>query len=123
MSYGNGIQSSHTLAAASLVGAATVALAGLVGPKGMDGRVSHISAHLTTGVTVAASKIQVGTTADPDGYAYLAVPVQAINTTVLGGTVNGALGNRIPADTPFEIGDAGGATAGVASYTVYIEWA
>lgn len=123
MSYSNGIQSSHTFAAASLVGAATVALAGLVGPRGKSGRVSHISAHITTGVTVAASQIQVGTTADPDGYALLAVPVQAINTTVDGDAVAGALGNLIPADTPFAIGDAGGSTAGVVSYTVYIEWA
>lgn len=123
MSYSNGIQASHTVIGMDLTGGANVDIADLVGPNGMDGRVSEISFFITTAVTVAASSVDVGTTADPDGYATLAVPIQAIDTAVEAKLTDGALGNRIPADTPFEIGNAGGATAGVGNATVFIEWA
>ena len=122
MSYENAIRMSHHVAAGDFVGGANVDVPNLVGPPGLTGRVVAIAALLTTGVTVTASKIQVGSAADPDGYAYQDVPIQAVDTAVTGPVVDGALGNRIPADTEFEIGNAGGSTAGVAAYTVFIDW-
>lgn len=122
MSYANGIQSSHTVIGMDLTGGANVDIADLVGPDEMDGRVSAISAFITTAITVAASTIDVGTTADPDGYAFLAAPVQVIDTVIAAKAVDGALGNRIPAGTPFEIGNSGGSTAGIVNVTVFMEW-
>lgn len=101
------------------------------GPAGKIGRVRGIEYHLSTGVTVAASAITVG-----ENGATLpvscAVPVAAVNT---GGAmtaaelaaagapaVAGVNDVELPADTIIEIGNPGGATAGVGEVYVTIDW-
>ncbi len=121
MSYSNGIQTTHVVAGMDFTGAAAEDVVA-AGPAGMTGRVTSISTLVTTGVTVAASQVQVGISGgDLDAYAYSAVPISsadAVHNTV----VDGASGNRIPADTKFAVGNAGGSTAGAGTVVVTIEW-
>jgi hypothetical protein len=94
----------------------------ICGPKGKVGRVVEISAMLTTAVTVAASTVLVGTASDTDAYASLTVPIQAINTTVVGADIYTDDDNLIPANSRVVIGNGGGSTAGVGTVTVIIAW-
>jgi len=126
MSYSNGIQTSHEVIGMDLTGSAAEDKV-LSGPAGKTGRVTGISFLTTTGVTVTASKVQVGVSGgDLDAYAYSTVPIQAIgavsNDVVDGEIIDGEGGNRIPADTKFAISNAGGSTAGVGNAVVSIEW-
>jgi hypothetical protein len=122
MSYSNGIQITYTDVGMDFVGAAAEDLV-FAGPKGMTGRVTGMSVLVTTGVTVAASKLQVGISGgDLDAYAYATVAITAADGVTGNVIVDGASGNRIPADTKFAIGNAGGSTAGVGNATVTIEW-
>lgn len=121
MSYSNGIQQTVEVVGMDLTGAAAEDKV-LAGPAGKTGRVTGISFLTTTGVTVAASQVQVGISGgDLDAYAYSAVPIQAADA-VSNTVVDGASGNKIPADTKFAIGNAGGSTAGVGNAVVTIEW-
>lgn len=128
MSYSDGISIQYDLAAVDFTGGANEDLSVGFGPKGLTGRVKSISAIPTTGITVAASSVDVGVpSGDLDAYASGAIPIAAIGEVVgandLGGDlVAGVLGNRIPADTAFAISNAGGSTAGVANVRVVIEW-
>jgi hypothetical protein len=119
MSYSNGIQSSYTITGVDFTSTAASDLT-IAGPAGKTGRITGISCVLTTGVTVAASSVLVGTAADTDAYATLAVPVTAIGG-ILSSYTDGGI-ERLPADTAVVIGNGGGATAGVGNVTVNIEW-
>lgn len=128
MSYSDGINIQYDLAAVDFTGAAAEDLSLGFGPVGLTGRVKSVSAIVTTGITVAASTVDVGVpSGDLDGYASAAIPIAAIGEVVgandLGDTItDGVLLNRIPADTPFAISNGGGSTAGVANVRVVIEW-
>lgn len=127
MSYSDGIDITYQLGAVDFTGAA--AEDGVfAGPPGLTGRVKAISLLVTTGITVAASTIDVGISGgDLDAYASVAAPIAAADE-VHGGTdlsndiTEGASGNRLPADTPFAISNGGGATAGVGDVAVTVEW-
>ena len=122
MGYSNGLQTTHTVSGMNFVSGAAEDLV-LAGPKGLTGRVTSMSVLVTTGVTNAPSAIQVGVSGgDLDAYATAPVAIAAANA-VTGNVVSaGVLGNKIPADTKFAIGNAGGSSAGVGSAVVTIEW-
>jgi hypothetical protein len=128
MSYSDGIDITYDLTAVDFTGGANEDLAVGHGPKGLTGRVKAITCIPTTGITVAASTIDVGVpSGDADGYATVAADIAAIGVIVGGTDLNnditaGVLGNLIPADTAFAIGNGGGSTAGVGNVQVVIEW-
>jgi len=121
MDYSNPIYSTYTIAGVDFTGAAATDM-NICGPDGYKGRVIDISVMLTTATTVAASSVIVGTAADTDAYATLAVPIQAINTTVNGATIASDDDNLIPADSRVLIGNSGGSTAGAGTVSVIIAW-
>lgn len=127
MSYSDGIDITYQLAAVDFTGAANED-SEVAGPPGLTGRVKAIGCLVTTGVTVAASSVDVGISGgDLDAYASVAIPIAAADEVVGGTDLNnditdGVLGNRLPADTPFTISNGGGATAGVGDVSVTVEW-
>ena len=120
ITYDTPFRMSYTIPAAAIDTAAV--LLSVCGPAGLKGRVSNISGVVTTSTTVAASEIQVGTTADEDAYATCAVPVltaPAVFNTLVDLTSDA---NLIPANSVVEIASDGGATAGDGDIVVTIDW-
>jgi hypothetical protein len=128
MSYSDGIDITYDLAAVDFTGAAATDNAVAIGPKGLTGRVKAITCLVTTGITVAASTVDVGIVGgDLDAYASAAMAITAANgviggTDLTGGITDGVSGNRLPADTKFAISNGGGSTAGVGNVQVVVEW-
>lgn len=122
MSYSEPVHISYPVAAMDFVGAA--AEDGIfAGPKGLTGRVVGMSVLVTTGVTVTPSALQVGISGgDLDAYASAPVAIASADAVTGNVIADGVLGNKIPADTKFAIGNAGGSTAGVGSAVVTIAW-
>jgi hypothetical protein len=118
MSYSNPETAVYRFPAAVLTSAAVVGR--IVGPEGRKGRVVDISHVVTTGVTVAAASVTVGSNADPDAYATGSVPVSSVNSVGNGATK--VQNHEIPADSLVEIATDGGATAGAADLLVMINW-
>lgn len=118
MSYSNPTTITYRFPAVSVTGAAT--LGRFVGPKGMTGRLLDIAYVVTTGVTVAASNLIVGSAGDTDAYGTLAVPVAAANA--VGNGMTRGVTEDMPADTVVLVGSAGGATAGAVDALVTVEW-
>ena len=120
MNYDNPIYITYDLRAASVVSDAN--LLDIAGPKGKVGRVVAIATVVTTGVTVAASTVVVGTDASNDAYASLAVPISAADAVANDPTLSNTDANPIPADSGVVIGSGGGATAGAVNLDVTIAW-
>ena len=118
MSYSNPINTTYRFPAASVIASAT--LGRIVGPAGMTGRLVDIGYVVTTGVTVAASGIRVGSVGTTNAYGTLVVPIAAADA-VGNAMVRGATG-EIPKDTAVLIGSSGGATAGATDILVSIDW-
>lgn len=119
MSYDNPKTCTYRFPAISV--ASTAATRGyIVGPAGMTGRIVDVGYVVTTGVTVAASSLVIGTAADTDAYATLAVPIAAANAVGNGATL-GATGT-LPADAVVVVGSGGGATAGAVDALITIDW-
>lgn len=118
MSYDNPTVCTYRFPAVAVTAAAT--LGRLIGPAGKTGRIVDIGYVVTTGVTVAASNLIVGTAADTDAYATLAVPIAAANAVGNGATLGAT--EMLPADTLVVVGSAGGATAGAVDALVTIAW-
>lgn len=119
--YDNGIRRTYKLSGVDFTAAAAVDLTA-VGPKGKQGRVVAVEYLLTTGVTVAASAVTVGPNGAPT--VTLVVPIAAVDA--IGGAIDSdtelAGQALLAADTKFEIGNSGGATAGVGDVNVTIDW-
>lgn len=92
------------------------------GPDGYVGRVIDVSVNVTTGVTVAASSLEVGSAADADAYATLSVPVTAADGVVNGATILTSDDNVIPDGGAVVVTCGGEATAGDGTVTLYIAW-
>lgn len=118
MSYSTPISATYRFPAVSVTGAAT--LGRLVGPSGKQGRLVGISHVVTTGVTVAASNLIVGTVGDTDAFGTADVPVAAANA--VGTAFTAGAVDVIPANTVILVGSAGGATAGAVDALVSIDW-
>ena len=112
------VATTYRFPAVSVTGAAT--LGRVVGPKGKTGRLVDIAYVVTTGVTVAASNLIVGSAGDTDEYGTLVVPIAAANA-VGNGVTDGVTG-ILPADTAVLVGSAGGATAGAVDALISIVW-
>ncbi len=121
--YDNPIHITYTFTGVDLTGAAADD-GEFVGPAGLVGRVVAMMSVVTTGVTVAASTVDVGTgsAADPDLYASHAVPISVDGAVANAFTDNSSDSNLIPADTIFMIGNGGGSTAGIVDAQVTIAW-
>jgi len=122
MAYNTPIVCCYNLAAATISTAANLQV--LKGPSGLQGRVIDMAFTVTTTTTTTASELSVGTVADPDAYAQIAVPVVAAGT---GTCTNGATiytddDNLMPADTAFVIYTDGGCDAGACDIAVTIAW-
>lgn len=118
MSYDNPITCTYRFPAVSVTAAAT--LGRIIGPAGKTGRVVDVGYIVTTGVTVAASNLIVGSAGDTDAYATKTVPIASANS---GG--NGAargVADTIPANDVVLVGSAGGSTAGAVDAIVVINW-
>lgn len=118
MSYSNPTTCTYRFPAISVVSAAT--LGRIVGPAGKTGRIVDVGYVVTTGVTVAASNLIVGSATDTDAYATIAVPISSATATDNGATMG--VTDTIPADTAVLVGSAGGATAGAVDALVVIDW-
>lgn len=118
MSYSNPTTCTYRFPAVSVIAAAT--LGRIIGPSGKTGRIVDVGYVVTTGVTVAASNLIVGSAADTDAYSTLAVPIAAAAATGNGAT--DGVTDLIPADTAVLVGSAGGATAGAVDALVVIDW-
>lgn len=118
MPYDNPTTCTYRFPAISVVSAAT--LGRIIGPAGKTGRIVDVGYVVTTGVTVADSNLIVGSAADTDAYATLAVPVAAANAADNGATIG--VTDTIPADTLVLVGSAGGATAGAVDALITIDW-
>ena len=118
--YDNPIYATYSLRAASVVADAN--LLDLVGPAGKKGRLISIATVVTTGVTVAASTVVIGTDGDNALFGSLAVPISAADAVANAPTISTSDDNEMPADTRFVIGSGGGATAGAVNLDVIIAW-
>lgn len=118
MSYSTPTTGTYRFPAQTLTTGAT--LGRIIGPKGKHGRVNAVGVVVTTGVTVAATTVTVGTEADVDAYASLTVPVTAANLGVNGPTL--VSGHELPADTIVAVATGGGCTAGAGDILVIIDW-
>ncbi|WP_299312317.1 hypothetical protein [uncultured Halomonas sp.] len=120
MAYHDPIHATYTLAAADLTSTGT--LLSVVGPAGKRGRLVGITGVVTTGVTVAASTVTVGTAGDGDAYGTLTVPIASAGAVANDPTVTAVDDNLMPADTAVVIATGGEATAGAADLAVHIAW-
>lgn len=116
--------SEPTVSAVYRFPAATLSSAAVIGriqgPSGMTGTLVDVSVIVTTGVTVAANTIDVGTSADPDAAGTLTVPVSAANSGTNGATL--VEGAQLVADGVVEVSTNGECTAGAADVLVAINW-
>lgn len=125
MSYSNPTTVTYRFPAISV--ASTAAERGrFVGPKGLQGRIVDIAYVVTTGVTVAASGLEVGSASDPDAYGEIVVAIASAGAVGNGATLatDSTTGQKalLPADTAILVGSSGGATAGAVDALVTVDW-
>ena len=120
MNYDNPMYITYNLRAASVIADAN--LLDIAGPEGKVGRVVAVATVVTTGVTVAASTVVVGTDASNNAYASLAIPISSADAVANNATLSNTDANPIPANSRVVIGSGGGATAGAVNLDVTIAW-
>lgn len=120
MDYANPIYATYFVQAATVSTAAE--LLNIVGPAGKSGRLIDVGFVTTTGVTVAADLLSVGTAADADAYGTMILPIQAIDVVTNGVVDLTSDANLITADTQVVVSAAGTSTAGAGSISVTIAW-
>ncbi len=118
MSYSETNPHTYRFPAATISTAATVGR--LIGPAGKSGRLIDVAFVVTTGVTVAAGTVTVGTEADVDAYGSLTVPISAANSGTNGVTLTSTV--VLPANTVVAIAAGGECTAGAGDILVTIDW-
>ena len=120
MDYANPIYATYHVDAATISTAAEVLV--FAGPSGKSGRLIDVAFVTTTGVTALADLLSVGTTADPDAYGTLVVPIQAIDAVSNGVVDLTSDSNLIVGDSPVVVSSAGTSTAGGGSISVTVAW-
>jgi hypothetical protein len=119
--YDNPIQVTYRAAAFSLIAAATSMR--FQGPPGKQGRLLHALVMITTQCTVAASSMRVGTGGTLTANLTMPVAISLVVNTGLAATAAQLkAGAIITADTMYEIGSGGGATAGAGDLVAVIGW-
>lgn len=91
-------------------------------PAGKKGRVIAASIVTTTATTDAAAEVLIGTVADPDTYATIAIPITAIDTAIQLTAAQLAAFVDLPADTVILVSGDGAATAGALDIILDIAW-
>lgn len=122
MAYDRPIYTTYTFPAATLSAAATIGK--FQGPAGRTGRVDDISYRVTTGVTVAASEVNIGATANDTGNAVCSVEVASAGATgaATADEVGKSDSNRLTADTTINVATDGACTAGAADLFITVAW-
>lgn len=120
MSYSSPMTCTYRFSAATLSSTDTVGR--LIGPSGKSGRLEDVAVLVTTGVTVAATTVTVGTEADPDAYGVLTVPISSANAGSNGVVTTAATTDVLPADTVVAIAAGGECSAGAGDILVTISW-
>ena len=120
ITYDQPLRLTYMLLAADVSSAAD--LLKIAGPKGREGRVQSISSVVTTGITVAATDIDVGDGTTGDKYATLALPISSVDAIANDPTILTGDAVQIPADSLVVISTDGAATAGAANVIVVIDW-
>lgn len=118
--YDDALEISYTFTSDFVGGAAVDGR--IIGPAGKTGRVRSITTVLTTGVTVAASSVEVDTAAGVAVPAALTVPIAAVNSGHSATKAAIEASSELPADTVVQVNNGGGSTAGVGETTVVIGW-
>lgn len=120
ITYDQPLRISYQLNAASVASAAD--LLKVAGPKGREGRLQAIMTVVTTGVTTAATDIDVGDGTTGDKYGTLVIPVSAADAIANDPTILTGDAIPIPADSLVVISTDGAAAAGAVNLTVVIDW-
>ena len=120
ITYDHPLVITYSLRAASVVSDAN--LLNIAGPEGLQGKILALATVVTTGVTVAASTVVVGTDAANALYASLAIPISAADAVANDVTISTDDDNLIAANSRVVIGSGGGATAGAVNLDVTIGW-
>ena len=118
--YDNPLRMVYQIDAATVSSAAD--LLKVAGPKGMEGRLVAITTVVTTGVTVAASDIDVGDGTTGDKFGTLVLPISAADAVANDPTILTSDDVTIPADSLVVISTDGAATAGAVNVSVVIDW-
>lgn len=118
MSYSNPLTAVYRFPAATLSTAAVVGR--IIGPKGKSGTIVGIGSVVTTGVTVEAASVTIGSATDADAYATASIPVSAANAVTNDFTP--VSNHVIPADEVVNVSAGGESTAGAADLLVMINW-
>ena len=120
ITYDQPLRMTYQVDAATLTSAAD--LLKVAGPKGKEGRLAAITTVVTTGVTVAATDVDVGDGATGDKYGTLVVPISSADAIANNATISTSDAVPIPADSLVVISTDGAATAGAANIQVVIDW-
>lgn len=125
MNYDEPIHSTYTIIAATISANAT--LLTIIGPVGKQGNLIGIGSVVTTGVTDAASTIEIGDGSTDDLYGSLSIPVSSAgaavnNATLSTNTLTQNSANLIAENSKVLVKAVGGATVGASDLFVMIDW-
>ena len=120
ITYDQPLRMTYQLAAATVSSEAD--LLKVAGPKGLEGRLVAITTVVTTGVTTAATDIDVGDGTTGDLYGALVVPVSSAGAIANDPTISTGDAVPIPADSLVVISTDGAAAAGAVNVSVVIDW-
>ena len=118
MSYSNPISATYRFPAASTTAAAVVGR--IAGPKGKTGRLVGAAYVITTGTTVTAPVVHIGSASDADAYGILTMAIGSAND--VGNTLTMGAEPIVAADTVVNVSVATTSTAGAADLLISIDW-
>lgn len=123
-SYDEPIRITYRFAALSTASVAVIAR--FLGPVGRVGRLASFTWIVTTGITVTAPVVRLGTAATP---ALVLSKTMAVAAANLGGGITATeedsamtAAKRLPADTVAQLDVLTASTAGAADFTIVIDW-
>lgn len=119
--YDNPLVVTYKFPAASLSAAAVFGR--IIGPKGKEGRIQAAMVIVTTGVTVAATNVEVGPAGGTENANLeMAVPISAANAGHAATKAEIEAGAKLDADTVHEVSTDGAATAGAGDVYIVVGW-
>lgn len=118
MAYENPLSATYRFPAATVSSAAVVGR--IVGPAGKKGVVVGVGSVVTTGVTVAAGTVKLGSTSDDDAYGVHTMPISAANAVA--NNFVPVFNHEVPADAAVLVTAGGQPTAGAGDLLVSVNW-